>query len=387
MKRPNRLLVIIPDALSELVHKGEITARYYNPGDLFDEVHIVMTNDDRPDPSTVQKTVGRARLHLYNLPTPAFRRTLGWQPFMLQGWVQAGINLARQVRPALIRTYANFDNGYLAAQIKKHLMIPLVVSLHVLDVAVPMPWWPHWKSRLKYERRLMFEQETLRTADWVLPVYEPLRAYAARLGARHIQVCYNSVNPECLREKQSYALHKPARIISVGRQIKEKNPENLIRAVASLENTELLLVGDGMYHNHLQQVARECAVTERVTFRRAIPNDDLCQMLPEFDIFAAHIEGIGISKTTLEAFLVGLPSVLNYRSKEQAPELQGDWVKLVENSPDGYCQAFRELLKDEIAREALGHRAYRHAQQHYAPAKTEQVYVDIYRDLALQGSA
>ena len=64
----SRLLVMIPDRLSDLVNKGEITERYYNPGNLFGEVHLAMTNEDRPDLAAVQKMVGDARLHVHNLP-------------------------------------------------------------------------------------------------------------------------------------------------------------------------------------------------------------------------------------------------------------------------------------------------------------------------------
>src|SRR5580704_18008108 len=41
-----RLFVIVPDRLSALVSKGEVTQRYYNPGNLFRVVHLFMTNDD-----------------------------------------------------------------------------------------------------------------------------------------------------------------------------------------------------------------------------------------------------------------------------------------------------------------------------------------------------
>ena len=56
------LLVIISDALSDLVKKGEITERYYNPGNLFDEVHILMTVTDKVKIEDVQKTAGTAKL-------------------------------------------------------------------------------------------------------------------------------------------------------------------------------------------------------------------------------------------------------------------------------------------------------------------------------------
>lgn len=377
------LLIVIPDRLSDLIKKGEVTARYYNPDDLFDEVHILLTNDDRPDLSILQRTVGRAKLYVHNLPLPSFTLTLGRQPFLIKRWVKAGLILAEQIQPDLIRTHGNYYNGYLAAQIKKQLAIPLVVSLHTNpdeEQRGRNPWWPKWKMRLYYELRLRYECETLRAADWVLPVYEPIREYAERRGARRIQISYNALNPDHLRKKESYELHSPPRIISVGRQFKEKNPDNLIRAAARFE-TELTMVGDGPYHDYLRQVAQSCGVADRVIFRPGIPNDKLCRMLPDFDIFATHTEYWEISKSVLEPLLTGLPIVLNRRIGKPVPELQGDWVMLVENSCDGYYTALQHLLTDHAAREALGRRAYTHAQQRYAPHKTEQVFVDIYKSL------
>lgn len=380
------LLVIIPDRLSDLVSKGEITARYYNPGDLFDAVHIVMTNDDRPDPGPLAKTVGRARLHLHNLPLPSFVLTLGWQPCLIKDWVRAGVRLAGEIRPELIRTYGNYGNGYLAAQLKKRLGLPLVVSLHTnpdVSQREATPWWPNWRRRLALEAMVKFEKETLKTADWVLPVYEPIRGYAERRGARRLEVCYNVINPDFLRPKESYALHRPPRIVSVSRQIPGKNPENLIRAVARLPEVELTLVGDGEGHGHLREVARDCGLSSRVTFRRSVANDELCLLLPEFDIFAAHSDYWEISKSVLEPLLTGLPVVLNRRPGEPVPELQGDFVMLVDNTPEGYGQAFERLLADDLFREELGRRAYAHAQALWSPAVTEAKYVEIYRSLLL----
>jgi glycosyltransferase involved in cell wall biosynthesis len=228
---------------------------------------------------------------------------------------------------------------------------------------------------------LPFEEMTLRAADWVLPVYEPIRSYAETRGAKHIQVCYNALNPEHLRPKDSYALQAPPRIISVGRQFEEKNPDNLIRALVRLPEARLTLVGDGPYHQHLQEVAIAADVSARTEFYQAIPNDQLCRMLPEFDIFATHTEYWELSKAVLEALLTGLPVVLNRRRGEPVPELQGDFLLLVENTPEDYFQALQKLLTDHEFREQLGRKAYAHAQEYWAPAKTEAKFVEIYRQL------
>lgn len=383
MKSTVKLLIVIPDSLSTLIQKGEITTRYYNPGNLFDEVHILMTNDDRPDLAALQKTVGTAKLYLHNLPLPSFVKTLGRLPLLMKTWAQAGVNLARQIQPALIRAHGNYYNGFLAAQIKKQLGIPLVVSLHThldVDGRATMPWLSQPKSRLVYELMRPHERITLQAADWVLPVYEAIGDYAAQRGAKRIKICYNVLNTGHLRKKESYQLHQPPRIISVGRQFKEKNPENIIRAVANLE-AELTIVGDGAYHDYLQQVAYKCGVANRVTFYRALPNDELCQMLPDYDIFAVHVQSWGIAKAVLEPMLTGMPIVHNRRQGEAVAELQGDQVMLVENSVDGYYSALQYLLTNHSARETLGRKAYAYAQQYFNPAKTEQAYVDIYKSL------
>jgi hypothetical protein len=102
---PKRLLVIIPDRLKELVQKGEITERYYNPGNLFDEILLVKTIDDDVDIKDVQKMAGKAHLRMVDLPMPSFKQSLGYQPWLLRKWVQQGIDLARDFNPLMIRAH------------------------------------------------------------------------------------------------------------------------------------------------------------------------------------------------------------------------------------------------------------------------------------------
>jgi len=375
------LLIIVSDRISSFVDKGEVIERYYNPGEVFDNVHILLTNDDQPDMGKMQHMVGHANLTLHNLPAPTYRETFAWQSFLMRDWVRRGVELARQIKPDVIRTYGNYENGYLGAHIRQQLGIPLIVSLHVerdYTYRRVIAWYPTWKQRLMAERSLVLEETTLRAADLVLPVYESIVGYAKRRGARRIQVAYNVISPSNLRRKDDYRLHTPPRILSVGRQFHEKNPDNVIRAVARLD-AELTMVGDGEYHDHLVQTARECGISDRVHFFPSIENDRLCAMLPEYDIFATHSDYPEISKSVLEPLLTGLPIILNTIPDHPVPEYQGDWIMLVENTPEGYYAALNHLLTDHQARESLGRLAYAHAQERYAPAKTEAVFASIYR--------
>ena len=54
-----------------------------------------------------------------------------------------------------------------------------------------------------------------------------------------------------------------SRILSVGRQFAEKNPENLILALHNLPRVQLTLVGDGPYHDRLRELATRSGVADR----------------------------------------------------------------------------------------------------------------------------
>ena len=378
------LLVIVPDRLSDLVAKGEITPGYYNPGHLFGEVHLLMTTDDQVDPAAVQPMVGEAKLSLHRLPIGRGWRlaALAGRPQLLRGWASAAVRLAERIRPALVRCHGNWWNGYLAVRIKECLEIPFVVSLHINPDVDVRRRVSGWKARLWTRALEPVERLVLQRADMVLPVYEAIVPYLARMGVDgRWTVIHNAVNVRagC---KDDYRLHRPIRLVSVGRQLPGKNPEAIIRALRLLPEAQLTLVGDGEYHARLCRAAAACGVADRVIVHRSLPNEVLCGRLPEFDLFVAHSDYWELSKAVLEALLAGLPVVLNRRQGPVAPELRNGLVKLTDGSPEGYAQALRHLIEHEAERERLGREAAAYARRHWAPEAMEAKTADIYRQLA-----
>lgn len=380
-------MVLVPDRITDILVKGEYQPNYYNPGELFSDVHLVTTTDDRPDLGMLQRTVGRAELHVHNVPEAPALIAQNWKRWWakpLRDWAAPGVALARDIRPQLIRCHGADWNTYLASRIRRKIRIPYVVSLHINPDVNPVRRYTTKPLNPEQQRHNEFydyiESEGLTHADLVMPVYEPILPYLKRLGVKPVEVCYNVLNANHLREKTSYARSGPFRIISVGRLIKEKDPRHIIEAVAAISGVELTIVGDGSERANLEQRAKQLAVTDRVRFLPAVPNDELCAMLPGFDLFAIHTEYWELNKSLLEALLTGLPVVMNRRQGPKVPELEvADIVRFVADTRDDYCHAFRELINDDAAREALGRRAFAHAQRHWSPAVTEAKFVEIYR--------
>ncbi|MBN2010086.1 glycosyltransferase family 4 protein [candidate division KSB1 bacterium] len=376
-----KLLVVIIDKLSSLIKKGEITERYYNPDDLFDEVHILMLNNDSPDKARVQKMVGRAKLSISNLPAgkALFLISLGWQKWALNIWAKPAIELAQIFQPNIIRCHGHLLSAYVGALIHNSLNIPCITSLHINpdeDVKNRAATVIQ-KFICKLEERV--EKWALTNADLVLPVYQSIIPYLQRLGISNFEVAYNAINPAFLQKKTDYKLHNPVKIVSVGRLFNLKNPENIILAIKKLPNVHFTSFGDGPYFEYLQKLVIQNHLTNQVKLIPALSNDKLCSMLAKFDIFAVHTEHWEISKSVLESMLTGLPTIINHRTGQPVPEFNDTFVYLVENSVDGYFNAIRNLIENGALREKLGRNAFNQAHKYWAPAQTELNYANIYR--------
>lgn len=375
------LLVVLSFKLTEVIAKGELIARYFNPGNLFDEVHFLLTNRDQPVGPEMQASVGTARYVVHNLPIPSLLVTWGWQLPLLRNWLTAATKLAKSISPDLIRCYGNFEGGYVGTYIAKQLRVPSVLSLHTHPEANRRSRSWHRKARERFSLELLkkFEAPSLWNSDRVIIVYEAQRNYAKRLGARDIRCIYNFVNPS-IRVKTNYSLDTPPKILCVSRQFERKNPTNIIRALSDL-SAELTLVGSGPIHEQLVSIARQLKMKDRVHFIPAMENDTLATKLHEFDLFAVQWLDPGIPKAVIEPLLAGLPIVINRQKPGVTPEVEGNWVYSVEDTKEGYEEAFKVLLSNVEVRQSLGNRGLAFAQEMFASAKIEQQLIDLYLEL------
>jgi glycosyltransferase involved in cell wall biosynthesis len=382
-------MVIIPDRLSALLDKGEVTERYYNPGDLFERVDIVLVNDDHPDPGAIQPMVGSAELHIHNLPATSglFKKSLLWRPRLLRRWAATAVELAHDLRPQLIRCHGAHLNSFAASEINRRLGIPYVVSMHInpdadIRALARREDGATWRDRLPYWASIGIERASLRRATAVVCVYRFIAPYAERMGAKRIEVIYNVVCPTGDRPKTDYSLNGRARVVVPGRQVPPKDATPLLEAVVDLPQVDLTLIGNGALHGVLQERAERLGIADRCQFIAAVPNDSLCMNLRDYDVLVSVNDYGGVSKVELESSLVGMPIITNRHPAEDEPEVLGQNCLTVEGDAASYRAALERLLGDEALRERLGS-GLRDAAHAVRPERMEQAYVDLYRELAL----
>jgi len=250
------LLVILSDPISPILEKGEVTERYYNPGNVFSEVHFLLLNDDQPELNSLQYMVGDAKvqIHNYSMPRRLSLKTLGWNRGLLEYFIGDAVGIVRGIDPDVIRTLGLSLDLVVARMAKKELGIPHIASLHTHPHQPP--------QKLSLINRFFkngvdrYRAEALKEADEVLPVYKPIISFLESLGVDDYRVCYNVLNSSAINRKKNYEIEELVKVAYVGRQYKDKDPSNLICAVANIEGVYLTLYGDGPFHDRLKSLVK-----------------------------------------------------------------------------------------------------------------------------------
>ena len=376
----HRLCVFPVDPIKAYYEKGEIKTRYFNPCNLFSEVHIISLSDDEIDVAQVQTLAGNARLFIHPVGASVFQMR---RPWSLLRERQRILEVVREISPDVIRGYNPLVIGYYATFCSKRLDVPLVISLHGnYDMDHRAMAWR--KRQYRYYLWLLLtslsiEPYALRNADKVICAYRWPASYARRLGARNIEVIYNRVYLEQFRRPLDVPRSDRHTILCVGRLKPEKGQECLIRAMQGLE-AQLVLIGDGPQRAYLRNLVKELGLETQVTFIPSIANAEIAPYYWRADIFAIANEYGGIWIPVLEAMAASLPIVVSQPLWEPSPEVIADIALVVERTPDAFRRAFQRLLADAELRHEMGEQDRRRVQELDGEVM-ERREMELYRNL------
>lgn len=349
---PRRLVVFPNDPIYKYYEKGEIKERYWNPQNIFDEVHLISLADNEVEAEKVSALAGRGKLFIHPVGRPKPGDLL-----RLSGFRDRVVEQVGRLAPDLIRAHNPSIHGWLAAQCGQHLGVPSVISIHC-DYSrwrnfriLGGEYTPRFLRSLL--ERVLFEGYAFKQADRILPAYRFPLKYIHNFRTHDIEVIYNKVYSERYPQREYNNATGDLRILSVGRHIPGKDPRHLIRAIEGLA-VELTLVGTGPLTAKVRQLTKDLGLEEQVRFVDSVPNNTIHHEYMAADIYAMAIEYGGISIPVIEAMAAGLPIVVAQPMWEDEPEVVGGDSLAVENSAAGFRDAFKKLLADPQLREQLG---------------------------------
>lgn len=253
--------------------------------------------------------------------------------------------------------------GLVGLAIARLARIPLLVYAHGEEITA-------WRQPAK----LRAMRYAYRHADRIIANSEFTRSELLKLGvpAGRISLVYPGVDPERFRPGLPHddlraALELPPGrklILSVGRLNRRKGFDQTIRALARLGeqgvDAAYAIIGIGEDRAHLEGIARECGVADRVHLLGEVPPDDLPRWYCACDVFAmpnrrigGDAEGFGM--VFLEAAACGKAVIAGKDGGTGDAVLEGVTGYRVEGSSvDAIGAALRRLLSDEELASSLG---------------------------------
>ncbi|WP_413724057.1 glycosyltransferase [Sodalis sp. RH16] len=191
--------------------------------------------------------------------------------------------------------------------------------------------------------------------------------------------------PDAQREalKRSYGFSHST-IVYAGRLADEKKIDVLIRALPliaiEMPDVMLVLAGHGSARHHLEQLARDLGVRERIRFPGTLDKATLADVFHAADIFAIASTSETQSMVLIQAMSAGLPVVgARWRALPEYIDAQSGFLAQPGDSED-FARRLTHLLRSPSLRKQMGE----HAAQKTKPfsittvtSRWEEIYARI----------
>ncbi|MBN3452926.1 glycosyltransferase [Mycobacterium sp. DSM 3803] len=369
------------DAGGQNVHVAALSAALSRRGH---QVTVYTRRDDPELPERVSAPDGYTVVHVpAGPPEPLPKDELlqymgGFAQFLDAEWADDRPDVA----------HAHFWMSGVATQLAaRHLNLPAVQTFHALGVVKRRH---QGAADTSPPERLKLEAMVARGATWVAAtctdeVFELMRLGRARTRTSVVP-CGVDLD---LFTPAGPALRRGAkhRIVSVGRFVPRKGFDLAVRALPTLPDTELVIVGGPAKTqldrdpeaNRLRELASELGVADRVRLCGSVARDKMPAVLRSADVVACTpwYEPFGI--VPLEAMACGIPVVASAVGGMLDTVVHDVTGRLVPpKRPDLLAGTLGELLRDQFLRQSLGAAGRDRARSRYSwdriAADTLRVY-------------
>lgn len=201
-----------------------------------------------------------------------------------------------------------------------------------------------------------------------------------RLQEDSVPTVFNGIDLSKCITKTNYKVNEIFTILHIGRFMKVKNHETLIRAFATFVKkhpcSKLQLLGEGEMFDEMQNLAKTLDVADKVEFLGLQSN--VYPFLHKADIFCLPSEYEGVPMTLIEAMGTALPIIAGNVGGIPDMLTNGESALLIEPEIHAVEKAMEALYSSEQKRAKLGQKACKRSKDFSSEAMAKG-YMKIYR--------
>jgi len=303
------------------------------------------------------------RLPAFRLPMKGFFKHFKIASFYPGNWSKTHRIVRHSGAEVILLVNHYLDIAFPAILAARRERIPLVCSIGTQLQSLN----PRRNKILNLLDRMIVGSFVLPFCDRIIAWDMQIRQYLLDVqGAkidRKIDIVNYGVNGEperLLAHRHDYT--RTEYIICVGAVSEQRSFVPLVRAFALLTsrypNLKLRIIGH-VYYDAAIRLAADLGVAERVEFPGEMPHDQVLTALGGATLFYSSLTGqyVGMGTATIEAMLLGVPTVVNTPLDLFGTHILGDYQHVVQssnNDPVAIAARLADLLQDVALRERVG---------------------------------
>lgn len=375
-----KALIFPNDPLIAYLKKGELKDKYFNPKNIFVEIHFITFSPDECRVEDIQKVLGNAKGYIHRLDTLSSLDML-----FPKRRLREVKDLVSKIDINIVRGFSTTYSGYYTTKIAKLKKLKSIISLHTNfdDMRYQFLKRNDYLRYIKYViTKYTLEKSVLSNVDQLIAKYKFTQKYAIDNGAKEdkIELIYNQVFLDKFFPQKKDISEKIS-VISVGNLEVGKGQRVLIDSIPKLtKNISFTFVGDGEDYALLVAKVKKYGIENRVKFIKSIPNEELAKLYREHDIFSLPIQYGGICIPALEATASGLALVMPKPIHEKTPEITGEYALVVENNAEAFAQGIQKVADDFSLRKSMIEKGLKTI-KNYSGEEMEKKEAQLYKKL------
>ena len=369
------------DAGGQNVHVAALAEHLARRGH---DVTVYTRRDDPRLPRVVPVRAGLEVVHMDAGPATAVSKD-ELLPFM--GQFAAELERSWETRrPDVVHAHF-WMSGMASLSAARPLGVPVVQTFHALGVVKRRQ---QGRKDTSPPSRVATEAMLVEDVDHVVATCSDEVFELARLGGDRARITVVPCGVDLVHFRPEGPRERPRRrrrVVVLSRLVERKGIGNVIEALASVPDAELVVAGGAdatdLRHDpeahRLLELARRCGVADRVELRGRVGREDVPALLRSADVVACApwYEPFGI--VPLEAMACGRPVLATAVGGLTDTVVDGvTGVHVPPRRPDRIAAALVELLEDPVRRAEMGRAGRARVQERYGwervAAATEATY-------------
>jgi glycosyltransferase involved in cell wall biosynthesis len=290
-------------------------------------------------------------------------------------------------KPDVLHGHWAFPGGYIAYLISRIFASKCIVSVHGGDIAM--------LKKFKFLRKTVVN--SLNKSSYVIANSNFIKSELISLGVKDEKIVKIGAPPNFVSHttdkkfleqfRNRFASMDKKIVLFVGRLVEVKGVEYLIRALKEIKiESHLIIAGDGILSNHLQNLTRSLGLESRVTFFGGANREELGWLYDISDVFVlpsivdskGAVEGLGL--VVIEAMESGLPVIGTALGGIQDNIKDEDTGLLVsQKDPSAIAKAVeRIMLDDDLRRKVIENS--RKVVKEFSPETITRKYSEILKN-------